>query len=304
MHYDKFMKILKEKIFIDKLKGYWKKIIDFSDVLDGHHTFMLASGIAFTIMIYVIPMLLVAIFILSNYFDIETIKLVLQDIFLDFLPPTQSNIDFLTSIIDEVQNITKYSTFFGVIGIVGLLWVSSTLINSLRVGLNTVFELKDKRIFILYRLKDILLTISFSLLILIYSYGLPIISFLIDFFGGALPDWVKNYYSSTILFMVSVFTSFVLFYIIFRFVPNEKVARRVRIVSTIISVIGIELSRHIFAYYITTFANYGKFYGTYSIIISLAIWIYYSALIILLSAEITMFYHKLKDDNNSGKNQL
>lgn len=289
------MKILKDRIFIDKLKNYWKKINDFSDILDAHHTFMLASGIAFTIMIYVIPMLLVAIFILSNYFDIETIKAVLQDIFLDFLPPTQSNIDFLTSIIDEVQNITKHSTFFGVIGILGLLWVSSTLINSLRVGLNTVFELKDKRIFILYRLKDILLTILFSLLILVYSYGLPIISFLIDFFGGALPDWVKIYYSSTIMFLVSVSTSFIIFFSIFRIVPNERVSRKIGMLSTIISVVGIELSRHIFAYYITTFANYGKFYGTYAIIISLAIWIYYSALIILLSGEITMFYFKNKE---------
>lgn len=297
MHYDNFMKILKDKIFIDKLKDYWKKLNDFSDILDAHHTFMLASGIAFTIMIYVIPMLLVAIFILSNYVDIQTIKEVLQDIFLDFLPPTQSNVDFLTTIIDEVQNITKHSTFFGVIGIVGLLWVSSTLINSIRVGLNTVFELKDKRIFILYRLKDILLTVSFSLLILVYSYGIPIISFLIDFFGGALPNWVKVYYSSTLLFMVSAFTSFVIFYIIFRFVPNKRVSRRIRIASTLISVIGIELSRHIFAYYITSFANYGKFYGTYAIIISLAIWIYYSALIILLSGEITMFYYKKKDAN-------
>ncbi|HRP02714.1 MAG TPA: YihY/virulence factor BrkB family protein [Candidatus Kapabacteria bacterium] len=289
---DLLIKLLKKRTSIGKIKETYKLIYNFIDILDSHHTFMLASGIAFTILIYVIPMLLVAIFILSKYVDINQINVVLNEIFLNFLPPTKSNETLLQAILSEVQNITEHSTFFGVIGIVGLLWISSTLINSIRVGLNTAFELKDKRIFILYRLKDILLTVLFSLLILIYSYGLPIVSFVIDIFGGALPYFIQEYYSETVMFFVSVITSFVIFYLIFRFVPNQRVDRKIRVIATAISVIGIEVSRHIFAYYLTTFATYGKFYGTYAIIISLAVWIYYSALIILLSAEISMYFLK------------
>ncbi len=289
--------ILNKRIKLtNKIKEYWGNINQFIDILDNHHTFMLASGIAFTIMMYAIPMLLVAIFVLSSNIDIETTRSVIQDIFLNFLPPTDNNYSLLNTILNEVQNITEHSALFGLIGIIGLLWLSSALISSIRVGLNTVFELKDTRIFILYRLKDILLTILFSLLILIYSYGLPIISLLIDYFGDALPSIIRTYYSSSALLVISVITSFVIFYLIFRFVPNQKVNRKIRFISTIISVVGIEISRHIFAYYITSLSNYGKFYGTYAIIISLAIWIYYSALIILLSAEISMFYlyHKTK----------
>ncbi|GAB1370343.1 hypothetical protein MASR1M45_04030 [Candidatus Kapaibacterium sp.] len=64
--------------------------------------------------------------------------------------------------------------------------------------------------------------------------------------------------------------------------------------ATVISVIGIEASRYIFTWYISSLSNYGKFYGTYAVIISMAVWIYYSAVIILLSAEISKYIYDLK----------
>jgi membrane protein len=67
--------------------------------------------------------------------------------------------------------------------------------------------------------------------------------------------------------------------------------RFVLFLSTGISVIAIELARYIFAWYISSISNYGKFYGTYAVIISMAVWLYYSSLIILLSAEISKFIY-------------
>jgi len=285
----KIAKLTKLTRIGELIKSSWITLNEFSDILDRHHTFMLASGIAFNVMIYMIPLFLIAIYILSNAIDATTIDFLLQDIFAGFLPPTESNYKFLKSVLSEVRLITEHSTFFGIIGIGGLLWISSTLISSIRTGLNSVFELSYTKIFLIYRLKDILYTILFSLLIMIYSYALPIISFITDLFGSALPPFLLTYFNGSILFGVTIVSSFIIFYFIFRYVPNKKIPSKIVLLSTAICVISIELSRHIFAYYISSFANYGKFYGTYAIIISLAIWIYYSSLIILLSAEISKY---------------
>lgn len=69
---------------------------------------------------------------------------------------------------------------------------------------------------------------------------------------------------------------------------------KIIILSTAISVGGIEIARYLFAWYISSVSNYGKFYGTYAVIISMAVWIYYSSLIILLAAEVSKFIYDKK----------
>ena len=75
--------------------------------------------------------------------------------------------------------------------------------------------------------------------------------------------------------------------------PNNKLPRVVVLLSTAICVVGMELSRIIFAWYISSVSNYGKFYGTYAVVMSMAVWIYYSSLIILLSAEISKYLYDM-----------
>ena len=65
----------------------------------------------------------------------------------------------------------------------------------------------------------------------------------------------------------------------------------------------IELSRHLFAWYISTVTDYGKFYGTYAVIVSIAIWVYYSSLIILLSAELGKYIYDNKWDRENLKEE-
>jgi membrane protein len=86
-----------------------------------------------------------------------------------------------------------------------------------------------------------------------------------------------------------------MFLFIFRIVPNVLLPRKIVITSTIICVVSIEIARNLFAWYLTEIASYGKFYGTYAVIVSMAIWIYYSSLIILLSAEVSKFWYDKKN---------
>jgi membrane protein len=78
-------------------------------------------------------------------------------------------------------------------------------------------------------------------------------------------------------------------YFIYWFVPNIKLNFKTKLWSTILCVVLIELSRHVFGWYISGSTSYGKFYGAYAVIVTMALWIYYSSLIILLSAELVKF---------------
>lgn len=263
----------------------------FEERLDSHHTFMLASGIAFNILLYLIPIFLILVLSIRMFLGPQGIIEIFNDILLEFLPPTKETYDLLATVSHEVEILVAYSSVFGFIGGISLLWLSSLLISSFRSALNTIFNLKSPHIFILYRFKDMFLIIILTVLILIYSYALPIVTFFIDSVTNLLPDIFDGFITKALLILFSLLTSFLLIYFIFRWVPNEKIPRKQRLFATILTVILIEISRHIFAWYISSVTNYGKFYGTYAVIVSIAVWIYYSSLIILLSAELGKYIY-------------
>lgn len=266
---------------------------------------MLASGIAFNIALYLIPMFLVAIYMLNIFVDTENLSLLLEKVLLDFLPPTESNLQILHKIIEEIQKINLHSSLAGWIGLLALLWISSITINSFRSGLNVIFHTKAESIFILYRFKDILLTVGLSVLMLLYSYIVPMFNFVISFLEQYIPEIIHEMVSNALITSFSLATSFLLFLFIYLLVPTKRLPKFVVFNSTILCVLMIELARYIFAWYIVGFSNYGKFYGTYAVLVSMAIWLYYSSFILLISAEVVNFiYEKRQAKKQNAEDEI
>lgn len=278
----------------ETIKSAWRTFELFEERLDRHHTFMLASGIAFNILLYLLPLFLILVVLIRMFFGEQGIIQIFHDIMLEFLPPTSDTYNLIDTITKEIEVLVGYSSLFGIIGGVSLLWLSSLLISSFRNALNAIFNLKSRHIFILYRFKDMLLIIVLTILILLYSYAFPFISFLIKAASDISPDIFTGFIQELLTLLVSLTTSFLLIYFIYRWVPNQRIPRKPRIFATISTVIMIELSRHLFAWYLSSVSNYGKFYGTYAVIVSIAVWVYYSSLIILLSAELGKFIYDMK----------
>lgn len=278
-----------------RLYNTYKYVDMFLDRIDKHHIFMIAAGIAYNIIVYMIPLFLIAIYVVHLAFGAEGLAETIAEVLKDFLPPTDATNKLLAQIVNEVQLIMDHSSLFGVISIFALLWISSFLVSSIRYGLNTIFEVKGDKIFLFYRMKDMLYTVILAVLVLLYSYAVPTVTFAVSFLQEFLPEQLNYLLTRFALSGITLITALLLFYFIFKFLPNEKLPRRMRIVSTILCVILIESGRHVFGWYVSSISSYGKFYGTYAVLVSLAVWIYYSALIILFSAELSRFYFDMRE---------
>ncbi len=282
-----------------------KKIYDFIYVLierlDNHHVFLLAAGIAYSILLYLLPLFLVSVFVVSKLVDPVILIDTLQRLATEMLPPTEQTSRFLQTVIYEVNDIFNKSSLAGWIGVFVLLWVSSAFFAALRSGLNIVFEIPTPKIFILYKLKDILVTIVLTLLLLISSFIFPVISIIRVYLLQFIPHQIAWLFSWLTVSMVTLVTSFVFFYLLFRYVPNARIPRKVRLISTLLSVFLIEISRNIFAWYLSSLSNFGRFYGSYAVVASIALWIYYMTLIILISAELSKYLYDLKQVKAGNK---
>ncbi len=290
----KLLKIVKEKV-----KNFFSIIYMLDDRMTEHHIFLVAAGIAFNILLYIIPMILVALYIVHLTVGVENLTDTIEKILKDVIPPNERSRIFLHEIIKEVKLIFSKSTVAGWIGIVSLLWLSSILISSIRTGLNRIFHISTPKVFFIYRLKDIMLTIIMVILILLStvllsSYVVSIRDTLSEFAHQNLPGFLDDLFSRATLLGISLASSFILFFLLFRFVPNKKLPRFVILMSTILCVVLIEISRNLFAWYVSSFGTYGKFYGTYAVLVSMAIWVYYLILIVLISAELSQFVYELR----------
>ena len=259
------------------------------DIAFEHHIFLLAAGIAFNILLYLIPLFLMAVYVIGLIYDVDVVLSSIIQGAKNILPIGMKSDDYVNAIVNEVKFILEKKNIAGIAGSITLLWLSSTLLSSIRAGLNEVYEIRSPKIFILYKLKDIFLSIVLAVLVLIISFVIPFISYIKAFLGDFLPSWLNGMFSFSLETAISLFISFILFFFMYHLIPSHKPSPRIALLSAIICSIFLEISRYIFSYYSSNFADYGAFYGAYAIIVSLAIWLFYLSFIILFSGEIAKF---------------
>jgi len=274
---------------IGKIYLFFEKL---SENISKHNDFLLAAGLAFNIFIYFIPLVLIGIFVASKLIDPVVIDTGIEYIVLEFLPPVESTHIFLYELLNEVSRIQKGSLTSGIIGIVSLFWLSSLFISALRSALDRVIEAETKRHFLFYKFKDLLLAMFFPVVIIVYAIGLMGITIVISFINSFVTIIQDDIISELTINIFSVTFTFVLFVLIYRYIPSQIIKGKNTIRAAIIGSIFIAIARYLFAIYLSKFSNYSAFYGAYAALISLAIWVYYLSAIIIIALEISFVISK------------
>ncbi|MEI8135491.1 MAG: YihY/virulence factor BrkB family protein [bacterium] len=265
-------------------KGLWNG-------LDADHCFIFASGIAFNVLLCIIPLSLIIFqifsFILQNN---ESAKHVVLDYIQKSLPIE----GYGQAVRDWVQNqfayVTDVSYLPGLIALVVLLWLASALFSSLRSAVNAIFEIPTHHNMAVLKLKDIgmIFVVCFFLLMTIV-FG-PILSGLQKLSVDILPEAISSFVHSTVTTLIPLAVAIVLYLYLYRSLPHEKIPWRVSIVSTIFTVIMIEVMKFFFIFYLDRISSIGAVYGTYAFLVAVAFWAYYVALVFTVGAEVGKLY--------------
>lgn len=79
---------------------------------------------------------------------------------------------------------------------------------------------------------------------------------------------------------------FFVFFIIYWIVPNLKLRWKSVIPGTLFATIGWILTSLIFSFYVSSFGNFSNTYGSIGAIIVLMMWLYFSAIILILGGQL------------------
>ena len=255
--------------------------------MENNHIFLSAAGLSYNVFLCFIPLLLLLFYVLGFYLDtptaIATVEQWLQNI--ELFPYQREQIRGL--VIDLVQDFVSGSQLAGILGAVGLIWLSSALFAALRTVLNQIFNIHDTKNIVVSKLKDfaMLSVVGAALLVVtVFLYSLSLVKGIgQNVFGLELDSWIF----SDVINVISPFVlNFLLFCIVFYLVPDRRLPLRLIVTSSAIAAMLWGVAKFIFTYYIENFWRFGSIYGPYAIAVATALWVYYSSMTVLVAAEI------------------
>lgn len=294
----------KSKLRFDRKETYKEikyYIVGLYNKFDEDHVWVLSSGIAFNIVICAIPFTLILLSVLGLYLNSETTAEKINAYLNHSLGmPPEIRQKAMSIIQGRTAEISNNITLTAIIGGIGILWTASGLFSTIRDVLNRVYKTKLEVFYVWGKLKDIGM-VFFVLLFFVLSFASTIIISIIrtldkSFLGGLIHQY--SVLRHLIGFGIGLIFSFIMFYLIYKLVPNGKVNTKIALISAITGAFLWEVLKTLFTVYLVNFANYAAIYGTYAAIVALIFWIYYSSFVFVLGAEAGQLYNEkilLKD---------
>ncbi len=181
------------------------------------------------------------------------------------------------------------------------LWSASAGIDSVRIALNDIYDLKETRQWWKYKLVSVLLTLGLTALIIfviaVIFYGTHFLTSTLVIAGLESSASVVANILSIILIFAALLLAFAFLY---AFVPNHTPFSWKWITPGAVAAVVLWLLFSCgFRIYLAYFDSYAKTYGSLGAIIILLLWLYLTALVILIGGVINAVAAKISDKKES-----
>lgn len=285
--------VIFRKIY-EELKYY---AIGFYNKFDEDHVWIMSASIAFNIIICIIPITLILTSILGICLQREGAEVYLNDALNKAVGLTpEFKVKIVNLILGALDELSNNSTLTAIIGSIGILWTASGLFSTIRDVLNRIYKTRSDTFYLWVKLRDIGMVFLILIVFLLSFSSTFILSIFqaIDksFFGDAILN--LGFTSTLLTHFIGLIFTFIMFYLIFKLVPQGFVSQKVALISSITAAILYETLKYIFIFYLVSFANYQRVYGAYAAIVAVIFWLYYSSFTFVIGAEMGQLYKEKK----------
>lgn len=231
-------------------------------------------------------------FVLSHEAAMNEITRYAQEFFPALL---QENVEYSAVLIERLVNpIVQRRGFFGLIGFGILVLTSLALFSCLKHVLFQVFELEDR----VHPFKEMFYNFFvFGLIGGVFIFFSMLLSALSVVTFNEINVPFTNY-SFQVAWAFELFTRFVpllitflLFFVIFRFLTERKISLDVATVGALTYTLLFEVAKYGVGYYFDyAFRTYQNLYQSYTFLIILSVWVFYTAALFVVSSTFARAY--------------
>ena len=254
----------------------------------AHDCSLLAAGLAFYTILSLFPLLLGLTAIFGPLLEDTALQ---QQLIATVGNAFPGSADLVTRTFTEVAGGQRT---IGAVSLVALIWSANQVFVAIRRALNRAWGVERTHPFIHRRLLEAAMMGSIVLLVLISWAGVALFSAI----RPLLPPALAVPGSGPVAGAVTALTSFALslgvFALLYRYVPKANVTWADVRLGALLAAILFEAGKYAFSWYLTGFARYSLIYGSLGTTIVFLMWTYLVALILLLGAELTAEYARLR----------
>jgi membrane protein len=265
----------------------------------GDHLSLIAAGVAFFFLLGLFPGLGAMVSIYGWLADPATVAGHVDEL-AKVLPAEAA--DIVHSQIDKVAGQDSGAGWGALLGVLLALWAGSKAMKGMVEALNIAYNEDETRSFIKKQMIYLGLTLGAILLGIVAISLIAIIPAIIDFLP--LPDWGRQaliwlrWPALLLLGMCGIAA-------IYRYGPSRRKPEWKWVTwgaggATILWLIASGL----FSFYISNFGNYNEVYGSLGAVIVLMLWLYLTAFLILMGAEVdSEMEHQTARDTTAGSDR-
>lgn len=269
--------------------------------------FFLAGGVAFSILLAGVPfflMIAAGLGYVLNQSENAASGAAVQFIQL-LLPATGRDTE---SLLDPVlRDVVNTRGAAGILGAVAFIWFSARLFGAMRSVLVHVFEVERGHGILFGKLFDIALTIASTAIVVAWVAVSAYIGLARSTGVALLSSW--GLHAGSVMAPLTYFGGRVvaaallalLFFALYKVLPNRKVRWQQAAVGGIASAVLFELARSAFKIAVHYVNPASLYTGTLAAVIVVVFWVYYAALIFVIGGEVSQVHEQRYLENNMSR---
>jgi len=198
----------------------------------------------------------------------------------------------IKNVVQNAKN-TSSETLATIISSVTLLITSTAVVIHLKATLNIAWNvIKDPSLGFKAVIIDRILSLGFLLglgFIFLVSMGLNTVATLLSNKVAAVFPEIGETTVIITSTAIGLLVTFILFYLLFRFLPDAHLQTKDLVVGAAVTTIMFSIGRYAISYYLG-YSDISSTFGSAGALASFMVWVYYSAIILIIGAEFTQVY--------------
>lgn len=256
----------------------------------------MAAAMSYYALVSLFPLTLGLISMTSFFFEDARTQQVIVDWVASFLPGSENLIEANIEIVLESRGT------IGAFAVIGLFWTGSAIFGGITRSINRAWDVHQDRPLYISKARQLLMAFLAGTLVI---FSTSITTFLRAFDRFAYLDFpyaeiLVRTSSLIILHASSLVLVVMVFLMLYKFVPNTKTYWRYIWLGALTGGILFEITKNLFIWYLNTFTNFDNVYGTLASVVALLLWAYLSGLFLILGAELSSEYERIRRGGGRG----
>ncbi len=251
----------------------------------------MAAAISYYALLSLFPMIVGLVAVLSFFWqDMEARELMISWMS-GFLPGSEN---FIREY--QIPEFIAAPGTVGVFALVGMFWTASAIFGGITRSINRAWDVSQDRPLYISKPYQMLMALATGLLFLT-STSINIFLGASERFASAklpIPDFLISGTSSLVLYASSFALIFAVFLMLYKYVPNTKTYWKYIWPGALVAAVLFEITENLFIIYLSRFANFRDVYGALAPVVIVLVWSYMSGLILILGAELSSEYCRIK----------